>query len=98
MIIHATTPHKKHTAPSLALSCSNFPVTPAIPTALEIEPTNSVAATDTRRANQDAPLGTALVANRCCRKDWNFFRIGQQLGARHHLPIAQDDKEDSRIS
>ena len=98
MIIYATTPHKKHTAPSLALSFSNFPDMPAIPTTLEIESANSVAATDTRRANQDAPLEIALVANRCCRKDWNFFRIGQQLGARCHLPIAQDDKEDSGIS
>jgi hypothetical protein len=98
MIIYATTPYRKHTAPSLALSCSNFPTTPAIPTALEIKPANSIATTDTRRANQEAPLGTALVANRRCGKNWNFFRIGQQLGARHHFPIAQDDKEDSGIS
>jgi hypothetical protein len=77
MLIYATTPHKKHITPSLALSFSNFSATPAIPTTLEIESANSVAATDTRRANQEAPLGTALVASRCCRKDRNVFRIGQ---------------------
>jgi hypothetical protein len=98
MIIYATIPNKKYTAPSLALSCSNFPVASAIPTALEIVPANSGTATDARRANQKAPLGTALVAIRCCRKDRNFFRIGQQLGTRHHLPISPDDKEDSGIS
>jgi hypothetical protein len=98
MIIYATTPYKKHTASPLASSCSNFPATPAIPTALEIEPAKSVAATDTRRANQEAPPAIALVANRCCRKDRDFFHINQQLGAWHHFPIAQDDKENSRIS
>jgi hypothetical protein len=77
MIIYATTPHKKHTAPFLALSFSNFSATPAIPTTLEIKPANSVTTTDVRRANQKAPLEIALVANRCCRKDRNFFRIGQ---------------------
>jgi hypothetical protein len=65
---------------------------------LEIEPANSGTATDTRRANQKTPPGIALVAIRRCRKDWNFFRIGQQLGARYHPSIAQDDKEDSGIS
>jgi hypothetical protein len=30
--------------------------------------------------------------------NYAFFRIGQQLGARHHFPIAQDDKEDTGIS
>ena len=30
MIIYATTPYKKYTAPPLALSCSNFPAPPAI--------------------------------------------------------------------
>jgi hypothetical protein len=93
MIIYAATPYRKHTALSLALSCSDFQTTPAIPTALEIKPANSVAATDTRRANQEAPLGTALVANRCCRKDRNFSRIGQQLGARHHLPSRRMTKK-----
>jgi transcriptional regulator with XRE-family HTH domain len=47
------------------LSCSNFPTTPAIPTALEIKPANSVTTTDTRRANQEAPLeiSSASVSN-----------------------------------
>jgi hypothetical protein len=88
MIVYAITPNQKYTAPSLALSCSDFPTASAIPTALEIEPANSGTATDTRRANQEAPFGTALAAIRRCRKDRNFFRIGQQLGARYHLPIA----------
>jgi hypothetical protein len=69
-----------------------------LPTALEIESASSSSTHDTRRANQEAPLGTTLATNRHCRKDWNFFHFGQQLGMRHHLPIAQDDKEDSRIS
>ena len=98
MIIYATTPNKKYTTTSLAQSCSNFPAAPAIPTALEVKPANSVAATDTRLANQEKPPGIALVANRRCRKDRNFFHISQQLGARYHLPIAQEDKEDSGIS
>jgi hypothetical protein len=66
MIIYATTPYRKYIAPSLALSCSTFPTTPAIPTALEIKPANSVASPDTRLADQDAPLEIALDANRCC--------------------------------
>jgi hypothetical protein len=75
--MHATDSLKKYTAPALTLPYSNFPATPAIPTALEIKPANSVTTTDTRRANQEASLEIALVANRCCRKDRNFFRIGQ---------------------
>jgi hypothetical protein len=98
MIIYATTPNKKYTALSLALPCTNFPAAPAIPAVLEIEPANSVAATDTRRANQEAPTGIALVAIRRCCKDRNFFHVGQQLGTRYHLPFAQDVKEDSGIS
>jgi hypothetical protein len=98
MIIYATTPYRKHTAPSLSLSYSNFPTAPAIPAALEIKPANFAAATNTRRANQEASLGTALVAIRRRRNDWNFFRVNQQLGTRGHFPIAQDDKEDSGIS
>jgi hypothetical protein len=53
---------------------------------------------DTRRANQEAPLGTALVANGRCGRIWNFIRVSKQLGTRHHRPIAQDDKKDSGIS
>src|SRR5208337_4861609 len=64
--LYATTPYGTHTAPPLTLSCSNFPTTPAIPTALEIKPANSVASPDTRPADQDAPLEIALDANRCC--------------------------------
>jgi hypothetical protein len=97
-IIHATDSLKKYTAPALTLPYSNFPATPAIPTALEIEPANSVATADTRRANQETPPGTALAANGRCGKDWNFIHVSQQLGARHHLPISQNDKDDSRIS
>jgi hypothetical protein len=93
-IIHATNSVKKHTPPALALPDSNFPATPAIPATLEIEPANSVAAADTRRANQKAPFGTALAANGRCGKNWNFVHVDQQLGTRHHLPIPQDDKEN----
>jgi hypothetical protein len=98
MMLYAITSYQKNTAPSLALSCSHFPTIPAIPTALEVEPANFGAAADTRRANQDSPLGTALAANIRFQKNWNFVHVGQQLGTRHHFPIAQDDEENPGIS
>jgi len=70
----------------------------SIPTTLEIEPAHSVATADTRRADQEAPPRIALVANRRCLNDWNFCRIGQQLGTQRQFPIGPDDKEDSEIS
>jgi len=94
MIIDAITSHRKYFAPFLTLSFSNFPTTPPISTALEIESASPITSRDTRRANQKASFGIALAANRRCRKDWNFFRFGQQLGTRHHLPIAQDEKKE----
>ena len=96
-IIHATDSLKKYPAPAFTLPCSNFPATPAIPTALEIEPAYSVEAADTRRTNQEAPVGTPLAANGRCGKNWNFFCIGQQLGTRHHHSFAQDDKKNCGI-
>jgi hypothetical protein len=75
-----------------------FILLPALSTALEVKPANTVAAADSRRANQEAPLGTALVANGRCVKNRNFVRVGQQLGTRHHIPVTQDDKTNSRIS
>src|ERR1035438_4903670 len=89
---------KKNMPAALTLSLSNFPATPLIPTALEIESASSSPTHDTWRAYQEAPLGTALAANRCCRKNWNFIHVGQQLGTWYHFPIAQDDEENSGIS
>jgi len=76
-IIYAITQHRKYIAPSLTFSSSYFPATPPTPSALEIKSANSVSATDIRRENQEAPLGTALAANRRCREDRNFFRFDQ---------------------
>ena len=97
-MLYAITPYQKNTAPSLALSCSYFPSIPSIPTALEVEPANFGAPTDTRRTNQETPIGTALAANRRCGKGWNFVDVGQQLGTWNHFPIAQDDEENSGVS